>query len=76
MAASFRHLLECISKSNNSISYAQTKREECRNLIEETTPKLETIVAQTKVLQVQIEKALSKQYNGRVVNIVGEINNL
>jgi len=74
--SSYHHLLECIEKSNNSIAYAVQKKEDLNKTIGETMPKLEKLIKQTKELKVNVEKALSKQYSGRIVNIIGEINNI
>jgi hypothetical protein len=38
--------------------------------------KLQATVSSLKELQKQVEKALSEQYEGREVNLFGEINNI
>lgn len=76
LASSLYHLLECVQKCEESIKYAAHKREDLNESIGQTYPKLESARVRAKELKVQVEKALSKQYGGRPVNIIGEINNL
>lgn len=76
IVASFLHLLECAEKSKSSIAFAEQKKTDLSLLISETLPKLESLINQTKELKVNIEKALMKQYPGRIVALIGEVNNL
>jgi hypothetical protein len=73
---SFQHLIECIDKSNKSIKFAESKKEELNSSIGDIYPKLETLISTTKSLKSNIEKSLMKQYPGRTVNIIGEVNNI
>jgi len=76
IVASFLHLLECVEKSKASITFAEQKKADLSNLVSETYPKLESLINRAKELKVNIEKTLMKQYPGRIVSLVGEVNNL
>lgn len=76
LCASFQHLIECINKSKESISYAERKKESLQNLVYETAPQLQSVIKKTKELKLNLEADLSKHYSGRPVNIIGEINTI
>jgi hypothetical protein len=76
IVGSFHHFLECVERSESSIHYSETKRNQLQEVIRETVPKIDALVQEIKVLARCIEKALSKQYNNRPVHLVGEITNL
>ena len=44
--------------------------------IRTTHPLLQRMIAQTKELQRNVEKSIGAQYEGRKVNIIGEINTI
>jgi hypothetical protein len=52
------------------------KKEEMSGTIEKGAPELQRLITSTKAVQKQVEKALSTQYSGREVHIMGEINSL
>jgi len=52
------------------------KRRDINDQISESYPQLQKMVDQAKSLKREIENTISKQFNGRVVNLIGDINNL
>jgi hypothetical protein len=52
------------------------KKEEMSGTIEKGAPELQRLITSTKAVQKQVEKALSTQYSGREVHIMGDINSL
>eukprot|EP01102_Stenamoeba_stenopodia_P016328 TRINITY_DN5697_c0_g1_i1.p1 TRINITY_DN5697_c0_g1~~TRINITY_DN5697_c0_g1_i1.p1 ORF type:complete len:480 (-),score=137.41 TRINITY_DN5697_c0_g1_i1:45-1484(-) len=52
------------------------KRKEVNDHINESYPQLQTMIDQAKSLRREIESTISKQFNNRVVNLIGDINNL
>ena len=41
-----------------------------------TQPLLQRMIEQTKELQANVERCIAAQYEGRIVNIIGEINTI
>jgi len=72
LVATFQHYLECIQKSQDSIIHAARKREELNATITESALKLEKLSGRAKLLKTEIEKALSKQYSGRIIHIIDD----
>ena len=51
-------------------------RVELRAQLADLRPKEEAVVSRTRAVKRAVEALLSTQYDGRPVNIIGEINNL
>lgn len=73
---SFTHLLDCITQFNLNIENSENRIKELEHQIQKTQLKIESLIEKTKILKRNIESALSQQYSGRIVNLIGEINNL
>jgi hypothetical protein len=74
LAASLHKLL---SDSDKVASLSRLMAQRRTETLEEerlTQPKLDLTIAKTKELQKQVEAQISKKYNNRKVNIMGEIN--
>ena len=61
-----------IAKADKLIAARTAADEEITSI----RPKLDTLTAQTKVLQKEVEGSIGKLYDGRKVNIIGDINTL
>ena len=64
-------------QANKAVTMATTyaaKRDEAIRLQSTSAPKQAQLVKETKELQAQVAVEISKRYNNRVVNIIGEIN--
>lgn len=72
-------LLQFQELANRAISQAdvyRSKGEEARVTMGQLEPQLTTLVQRTKQLQGKVAADISRRYNNRVVNIMGEINQL
>jgi hypothetical protein len=76
MVASMEQQDSHLAKLQGMLVSMDTKKEEMSALIAKSAPLLQQIAASTKVVQRQTEAALSKEYSGREVHIIGEINSL
>eukprot|EP00899_Mesostigma_viride_P011726 jgi/Mesvir1/20554/Mv06231-RA.1 len=54
----------------------EARRVEVRKSLMESRPKLEKLLQSSRELKAEVEKVLSAQFQGRPVNIIGEINNV
>ncbi|GAQ85552.1 hypothetical protein KFL_002410020 [Klebsormidium nitens] len=63
-------------KSLESIADVDRKRLELRSTLAATWPAEKALVFRVKQIKHESEQVLSQQYNGRPVNIIGEINNV
>lgn len=52
------------------------RAEENMATVRTTHPLLQRMIAQTKELQRNVERSIAAQYEGRVVNIIGDINTI
>lgn len=67
------HKLKSIDRIKNNIETFKTESRECVEKASHLRPQLEKIMNQTKILQKDIEKEISKLYKNRVVNLMGNI---
>ena len=54
----------------------QVKQEEHERALRSNAPKLKALVQETGRLKAYVEEAISALYNGRQINVIGEINNV
>lgn len=52
----------------------QAKQQDARATLAALQPKVSEIVARMRTIKAAVEAAVSKQFNGRRVNVLGEIN--
>lgn len=76
ISLSLKQNLDFIEKMKKNISNSQEKKKNLENSIQELKPVIEAIVKETKNYQEFIEKNLSKLFDGREINIFGEINKI
>ncbi|KJE96583.1 hypothetical protein CAOG_06886 [Capsaspora owczarzaki ATCC 30864] len=76
LAETLLHELKAAQRMQSRIKDVEARRVEVGSHQETVRPKLAQLIAQTKVLQAQIEGELSRQYNGRKVHIIGQINTM
>jgi hypothetical protein len=69
------HLLPSLSRLMLMLMSCCHAEENMAN-IRTTHPLLQRMIAQTKELQRNVEKSIGAQYEGRKVNIIGEINTI
>ncbi|PRP84678.1 hypothetical protein PROFUN_07928 [Planoprotostelium fungivorum] len=70
-----KQLTGCVERCLASLQYSQSKKQEHSSTIESTRPLMLEMTKRMSEMKQVMEAALSKQYNGREVHIVGEINN-
>lgn len=52
------------------------KQEEQERALRSNAPKLQALIQETGRIKTYVEEAISALYNGRQINIIGEINNV
>eukprot|EP00730_Choanoeca_flexa_P000994 TRINITY_DN10432_c0_g2_i2.p1 TRINITY_DN10432_c0_g2~~TRINITY_DN10432_c0_g2_i2.p1 ORF type:complete len:552 (+),score=170.11 TRINITY_DN10432_c0_g2_i2:1-1656(+) len=70
------HKLAVASKSKQKVLDLQQQRAEAAKVIETTQPELKKLAQRVLDQKTKVEEAISKLYDGRKVNIIGEINQL
>lgn len=76
LTESLQHKLKLSEKMQASCKALAERRQEAATLQSELEPKLDVIVTKTKQLQKQISEEISKKYDNRIVNIMGEVNSI
>ena len=54
----------------------QAKQEEQERALKSNAPKLQNLLKETASIKQYVEQAISALYNGRQINVIGEINNV
>ena len=54
----------------------QAKQEEQERFLRSNAPKLQGLIQETRRIKKYVEETISVLYNGRQINIIGEINNV
>ena len=54
----------------------RVKQSEQEHALQSNAPKLQALVQETGRIKTYVEQAISALYNGRQINIIGEINNV
>ena len=75
-AASLRQMLDSSEKMRGRAEELQTRQAELQLLIKSTYPKYEAAVGAIRSTKAEFEAALSKHFDGRRVNLMGEINQI
>jgi len=76
LAASLAQKLTLADRLRAKLAAAQDKQKEAATTLQATLPELQEAVHATKTLKSQVESSLSKLYDGREVNIIGDINTM
>ncbi|EDV20936.1 uncharacterized protein TRIADDRAFT_50915 [Trichoplax adhaerens] len=74
LAESLKQKENLAEKMLESLKNSQERREKIKEQLIEAEPKLNNLIAKTKELQTEVAAELSKRYQNRPVNIMGEIN--
>ena len=74
--ASLRQMLDSSEKMRRRAEELQARQAELKLTVQGTYPKYDGIVATIKKVKDELEAALSKHFDGRRVNLMGDINNL
>ena len=62
--------------SRRAADEAEAKRREIQRSLAKQAPQLTSVQKHTAHVKTEVEAELSKTFNGRQVNIIGEINNV
>ncbi|XP_028399693.1 CDK5 regulatory subunit-associated protein 3-like [Dendronephthya gigantea] len=76
LTESLQHKLKLSEKMQASCKVLAERKREAAAHQSELEPKLDVIVTKTKQLQQQISEEISKKYDNRIVNIMGEVNSI
>lgn len=76
LTESLQHKLKLSEKMQASCKAVVTRQQEAAALQSQLEPKLDVIVTKTKQLQKQISEEISKKYDNRIVNVMGEVNSI
>lgn len=76
LADSLQQQLRLADKMDRAALVAQERRAAALTQQRELEPQLENFVQRTRELQQQVAQSISKRYNDRMVNIMGEINTI
>ncbi|XP_046846855.1 CDK5 regulatory subunit-associated protein 3-like [Xenia sp. Carnegie-2017] len=76
LTESLQHKLKLSQKMQESCKAVVKRKLEAAKTQSELEPKLEVIITKTKELQKEISQEISKKYDQRMVNIMGEVNSI
>ncbi|CAD7076802.1 unnamed protein product [Hermetia illucens] len=76
LSSKLKQKLAAVEKTKTTCQVLKAKSEELNEEKVKTKPVLDKMIEQTKVLEKQIEKDISKRYKNRVVNLMGGANML
>lgn len=67
---------QCHSYVHRLAREVQVKQEEQERSLRSNAPKLQGLIQETRRIKTFVEEAISALYNGRRINVIGEINNV
>lgn len=76
LSEELQHYLRLSNRASSQALEMAAKREHANTTLSSLQPQLTSIIRHTKTLQKQISGEISTRYKNRVVNIMGEINQI